>query len=208
MACAQQHLAARTGAPAAEGGEAARRTRTRVMVVDSRDRDFSAFPSSADVAFVPAEPLRAVRRISLVSFVCHFPSAPGDPPTDVYLALAGLQSHSPDAVRFPVGVQGPPGGAVALAVLNGCNFAAGWETDGLYYYRTPTANPDENSVSFPSGANVPQLRFQLFWYNRPSGASVGAMEPLPSGGYAWYPSQNAYSKESNWRAVLKIEIDE
>jgi hypothetical protein len=180
--------------------------RTKFIVIDSRDRDFTVFPNACDVVFTLSERFRNVKSISLMEFTMHFPFYPVlDPLTTVFLTFNGI--HSIDGINVPYGI--PQCDGVVMAALHGFNNNPGMETDGLYLYQTTSEHGPDYTISFPNGYNMNTLHVQLYYYNRSvvPGAGPGSMDLLTLG-FNWFANQNAFSKESNWHGVFKIEFSD
>lgn len=175
--------------------------REKVLFLDSRDRNFTDYPSCNDVRFTLIDPLRNVQKITLLSFTMWFPPYPAlNPMNNIFLVIYGERGNS--SVVFPT--QMPPVPLSVLAVLQGYNGLPGTPEDGINLYQaSPQFKPW--SIDFPQGLNLQYIRMRLYYYDRSLIPGAGSGNILPVTGFTWFAAQNQFSKESNWHAQLLIQ---
>lgn len=172
----------------------------KVLFLDSRDRDFTLYPTCDRVGFNLHDNMRDVRKVTLLSFSMWFPPHPvGDQMNNVMLLLEGIRGDF--CIETPAQMPEAPPGTCLLAVLQGLNTAAIGSDLPMLYQASPEYAPWK--LEFPRGTNVQNLTFRLCYYDRT--AAPGSI--LPITGFSWFVQQNEYSMESNWHCQLLFEYN-
>jgi len=179
-------------------------SKRKVLFLDSRDRDFTVYPSCSNVVFTFFDTMRNVKRITLLSFAMWFPPDPAaNVLNNIFVIIDGVRGNS--SVEFPV--QMPPEPLSILAVLQGFNNLPGGLEDGITLYQ---ASPEFTPwyIDFPQGINMLTMRIRLAYYDRSLVPGAGPGSILPVTGFSWFAEQNEFSKQSNWHAELSVEYSD